>query len=226
MYFPARTIAVSLGSIVALAGSAVSSSVTPLTALPTCYDFTAGVTFTGPAVFVDNGNPGFSVGDFSIASSLTPVALPAQGSSLSINYANIAAICVVTTPGAAPSCNLEIDFEFTHVSTTFEGKLFAQGTGPEPYAITGGTDDLFGAFGQLDAVFSLSGGVTLANTLFTFCLFPFQGVPTQAPSMTPNPTPNPTPIPTTRAPTPFPTRGIYRSPLRIADPEVDIDRVP
>mmetsp|Transcript_10197 Transcript_10197/g.17089 ORF Transcript_10197/g.17089 Transcript_10197/m.17089 type:complete len:212 (-) Transcript_10197:37-672(-) len=191
MYFPARTIAVSLGSIVALAGSAVSSSVTPLTALPTCYDFTAGVTFTGPAVFVDNGNPGFSVGDFSIASSLTPVALPAQGSSLSINYANIAAICVVTTPGAAPSCNLEIDFEFTHVSTTFEGKLFAQGTGPEPYAITGGTDDLFGAFGQLDAVFSGSSvSVTLTNTLFTFCIFPGQNAPTPVPS--PHPTPHPT----------------------------------
>jgi len=195
MYFSARTIVVALGSILALASTASASSSYLLVDPPRCYDFPDSITFTGPAELVDYANDGISMGDFSIASSLVPQFLPIPTSDVGILDASIAAVCIITAPNSAPSCNLEVYFKFRYSpkeekEMELQGKLFARGTGPNPYAITGGTDGLFGAFGQLDGSFNgpdSNGIVTLSNALFTFCLF--RGVNPPTPAPTPAPTP-------------------------------------
>eukprot|EP00545_Synedropsis_sp_CCMP1620_P010040 CAMPEP_0119013840 /NCGR_PEP_ID=MMETSP1176-20130426/9074_1 /TAXON_ID=265551 /ORGANISM="Synedropsis recta cf, Strain CCMP1620" /LENGTH=202 /DNA_ID=CAMNT_0006966961 /DNA_START=136 /DNA_END=744 /DNA_ORIENTATION=+ len=53
-------------------------------------------------------------------------------------------------------------------SRVFKGSFTATGTGPEAYAITGGTGDLFGAFGEWDGVFS----TTTIDTTMNLCFYP------------------------------------------------------
>uniref|UniRef100_A0A7S1DE24 Uncharacterized protein n=1 Tax=Cyclophora tenuis TaxID=216820 RepID=A0A7S1DE24_CYCTE len=209
MYSPAGII-VFLGSILTGAVSTVTANISTLSTFPVCYDFPNGVQFTGRAEFVDTDGSGvgvLTVGDLSIATTLMPVGpFSQQGNFLRIDNANIQAVCTVVAAFSAPSCELEVEFKFTtsfagttnDPSTTRqnEGKFFARGTGPDPYAITGGVDDLFGAFGELDGTLTTSNlnpvtgdvDVTLSSTKIKFCVYPNLPPPTPPPPPPPPPT--------------------------------------
>jgi len=103
--------------------------------------------FSGIASFVDTDGSGFlpTAGDLSIAVSLLPLN-PSPGSSVSIK-----AICILTAEDpstSAPFCTFESTIEIQAGPIVLSGTTISIGT-PPMLAITGGTGDLFGAYGEL-----------------------------------------------------------------------------
>ena len=119
--------------------------------------------FSGAATTVSvDSNPAATTGDLAIAIALEPVFTP---NPLPVNpdspdEITIKALCTLTSDGffpsgSAPFCTFEASITYYGIAT---GKIIAVGT-PPFLAITGGTQDLKGAYGDIftDNSFSVSG---------------------------------------------------------------------
>lgn len=139
--------------------SGINGQPVAFTIAPVCLSFKAEL--QGEQDFVDVDNSGGllpTIGDKIIAQlasiAIEPLAVP--GASLEIT-----SICTVTTPGSAPSCTYEATlFNLCTLANRRcydKGKFFFGGTGPDNLAIAGGTEEFFGAFGEVDLE-SVGGG--------------------------------------------------------------------
>jgi len=113
-----------------------------------------------------------SLGDTIIASYQNAGPYPINSGVYTITNVNYDSICTVVKAYGAPKCDIEMKITFCKdescASTTMSGKFMASGTGPEPYAIYGGTGDLFAAGGTIDAELNVI-DLALKNVKVNLC---------------------------------------------------------
>jgi len=90
----------------------------------------------------------------------------------SILHISYDSLCFSVKENRAPKCDVEVEIKFCKTinceSTTMSGKFLASGTGPKPYIITGGTNDLFNAGGTIDSELDQT-DLTLRNVKVNLC---------------------------------------------------------
>jgi len=113
-----------------------------------------------------------SLGDTIIASYQNDGLYPINSGVYTITNVNYDSICTVVKAYGAPKCDIEMEITFCKAescaSTTMSGKFMASGTGPKPYAIYGGTGDLFAAGGTIDAELNVI-DLALKNVKVNLC---------------------------------------------------------
>lgn len=97
---------------------------------------------------------------------------PIESGVYSISSINYDSICWFVKQFGAPKCDVEVEITFCKAfnceSTTMSGKILASGTGPKPYVISGGTDDLFVAEGTIDSELDVT-DLALKNVKMNLC---------------------------------------------------------